>query len=103
MGKPAARIGDMHTCTKSTTTTPPVAHVGGTIDPTGGSPNVNIGGQAAARVNDPVVCTGDPSDKNKITAGSSTVFINGQPAARMGDSTKHLGIITGGCPNVNFG
>jgi len=96
MGKPAARIGDMHTCPASTGDTP---HVGGPLGPAG-SPNVNIGGIPAARVNDPAVCTGPP---DQISAGSTTVFINGKPAARMGDSTAHGGKVIQGCFTVNIG
>lgn len=89
-------MGDMHTCPMSTGNTP---HVGGPVGPVG-SPNVNIGGIPAARVNDMALCTG-PVDQ--IIAGSNTVFINGKPAARMGDSTAHGGSIVAGCLTVNIG
>ena len=98
MGKPAARIGDMHTCTLFEGT---IAHVGGPIGPAGGSPNVNIGGMPAARKGDPAFCVGATET---IKDGSSSVYINGQPAARMGDSTVHAGgQITVGCLTVNIG
>ena len=52
---------------------------------TGGSSNVSIGGQSAAR-------KGDRTDGDgAIVEGSSNVFINGKPAATMGDMTT-------GCP-----
>lgn len=97
MGKPAARIGDMHICPAVTGNTP---HVGGIIDPATGSPDVNIEGIPAARVNDSAICTGPP---DQISAGSTSVFINGKPAARMGDSTSHGGTIVQGCSTVNIG
>ena len=96
MSKPAARMGDMHTCPK--VEPGPVPHVGGPIAQ--GSPDVMIGGAPAARVGDMAVCVGPP---DKVASGSSTVFINGQPAARMGDSTEHGGVIIIGCPTVLIG
>ena len=96
MGKPAARLGDMHTCPK--VQPGPVPHVGGPIIQ--GSPNVIIGGQPAARVGDAAMCVGPP---DKIKKGSSTVFINGKPAARIGDTTAHGGVIISGCGTVIIG
>lgn len=95
MGKPAARISDMHVCPKRTGKIP---HVGGPV--AAGSPDVLIGGLPAARVGDMVACVGPP---DKIAAGSSGVLINGKPAARMGDATAHGGKIVGGCPTVLIG
>ena len=95
MGKPAARVGDMHTCPMVTGTVP---HVGGPI--TNGSPTVLIGGQPAARVGDMATCTGPP---DSIVLGSLSVLIGGQPAARMGDSTSHGGQIVQGFPTVLIG
>jgi uncharacterized Zn-binding protein involved in type VI secretion len=69
-GKPAARLGDMHTCPMVTPGTPPVPHVGGPI--TMGSTTVLIGGQPAARVGDMATCTGPP---DSIVAGCPTVLI----------------------------
>ncbi|MGD8560125.1 MAG: PAAR domain-containing protein, partial [Gammaproteobacteria bacterium] len=66
MGKPAARITDMHICPK--TNPGPVPHVGGPI--VMGSPNVLIGNLPAARVGDMAVCVGPP---DKVSAGSSGV------------------------------
>ena len=96
MGKPAARIGDMHVCPMYRGDTP---HVGGPVGPVG-SPNVKIGGQPAARQGDRAICNGPP---DMISAGSATVFINGIPAARMGDSTAHGGKIVQGFSMVNIG
>ena len=96
MGKPAARISDMHVCPK--TNPGPVPHVGGPIAM--GSPNVLIGSLPAARVGDMAICVGPP---DKVSAGSSGVLINGKGAARLGDSTAHGGKIVAGCPTVLVG
>jgi len=99
MGKPAARLGDMHVCPMVTPGTPPVPHVGGPI--TGpGSPTVLIGGMPAAVMGDMCTCVGPP---DTIILGSTGVLIGGKPAARMGDSTAHGGTITLGCPTVLIG
>jgi len=95
MGKPAARISDMHICPKKTGTVP---HVGGPI--AAGSPDVFIGGLPAARVGDMAICVGPP---DKIASGSSGVFVSGKQAARMGDDTAHGGKIVAGCPTVLIG
>ncbi|GFO58412.1 type VI secretion protein [Geomonas silvestris] len=95
MGKPAARVGDAHSCPMKEIT---VAHGGGPI--LEGSPNVFIGGMPAARVGDKVHCNG-PVDM--IVEGEPSVFINGRPAARMGDKTAHGGVIVAGCPTVFVG
>ncbi|MDD2313563.1 MAG: PAAR domain-containing protein [Proteiniphilum sp.] len=96
MGKPAARITDMHTCPMVTGTVP---HVGGPILPPG-EPTVLIGGLPAARVGDMCTCTGPP---DSIAVGSATVLIGGMPAARMGDITAHGGTIVAGAPTVLIG
>jgi len=96
MGKPAARITDMHVCPK--TNPGPVPHVGGPIAM--GSPNVLIGSLPAARVGDMAICVGPP---DKVSAGSSGVLINGKAAARLGDSTAHGGKIVVGCSTVLIG
>ena len=98
-GKPAARVGDMHTCPLVTPGIPPVPHVGGPILPPG-CPTVLIGGKPAARMGDMATCVG-PADK--ISIGSATVLIGGQPAARMGDQTAHGGQIIEGFPLVLIG
>lgn len=95
MGKPAARIGDKHTCPMRGSN---VSHEGGPI--LEGSPDVFIGGLPAARVGDRVQCNGAT---DTIVEGETTVFINGKPAARMGDKTAHGGVIVGGCATVLIG
>ena len=99
MGKPAARVGDMHTCPMVTPGIPPVPHVGGPILPPG-CPTVLIGGTPAARMGDLATCVGPP---DSIVLGSATVLIGGQPAARMGDLTAHGGTIVMGFPQVLIG
>ena len=99
MGKPAARIGDMHMCPMVTPGVPPVPHVGGPL--TGpGAPTVLIGGMPAATLGDIAVCVGPPSS---IVLGSMGVMLGGKPAARMGDLTAHGGTITLGLPTVMIG
>lgn len=96
MGKPAARMGDMHTCPLSDG---PKPHVGGPILPPGES-TVLIEGLPAARVGDMASCAGPP---DTIAMGSSTVLIGGMPAARLGDMTAHGGSIVAGSPTVLIG
>ncbi len=99
MGKPAARIGDMHMCPMVTPGMPPVPHVGGPI--TGpGCPTVLIGGMPAAVMGDMCTCVGPP---DTIVLGSTGVLIGGKPAARMGDQCAHGGMISVGCPTVLIG
>jgi len=66
-GRPAARLGDMHTCPASDG---PKPHVGGPI--TQGALTVLIGGAPAARVGDTATCAGPP---DTIITGDSTVLI----------------------------
>jgi uncharacterized Zn-binding protein involved in type VI secretion len=99
MGKPAARITDMHTCPMQTPGLPPVPHVGGPISGPG-VPNVLIGNLPAAVSGDVATCAGPP---DIIVAGSATVMIGGRPAARMGDTTAHGGTIVSGFPTVLIG
>ena len=94
-GKPAARIGDFHTCPQVTGNVP---HVGGPVAE--GSPNVLIGGPPAARVSDMAACNGPP---DACAEGSDSVLINNLPAVRMGDRTEHGGIIVVGCGTVLIG
>ncbi|MDD4778616.1 MAG: PAAR domain-containing protein [Fermentimonas sp.] len=96
MGKPAARVSDMHSCPMVTGTVP---HVGGPVLPPG-EPTVFIGGMPAARMGDMLTCAGPP---DTIIAGSATVLIGGMPAARMGDMTAHGGTIIAGCITVLIG
>src|SRR5512145_2343577 len=98
MGKPAARVGDMHTCPMQTPAVVPIPHVGGPIIPPG-CPTVLIGGLPAARVGDMCACAGPP---DVIAMGSMMVLIGGMPAARMGDITAHGGLIVMGCFQVMF-
>lgn len=99
MGKPAARLTDMHTCPMVTPGLPPIPHVGGPIS---GPcvPTVLIGMMPAATVTDMCICVGPP---DTIAMGSPTVFIGGKMAARMGDPTMHGGVIVMGCPTVLIG
>lgn len=96
MGKPAARITDMHTCPM--VNPGPVPHVGGPI--VKGAPTVLIGNLPAARIGDQAVCVGPP---DAIAMGSATVIIAGMPAARLGDSTAHGGVVVAGLPTVLIG
>lgn len=68
-GKPAARVGDMHTCPM--VNPGPVPHVGGPILPPG-SPMVLIGGMPAAKVGDMATCVGPP---DTIAVGCPTVLL----------------------------
>ncbi len=96
MSKPAARIGDMHTCPMVTVLVP---HVGGPVMGPG-VPTVLIGGMPAAVMGDMCTCVGPP---DTIVLGSGTVLIGGKPAARMGDMTVHGGVIVLGCSTVLIG
>ena len=96
MGKPAARVADLHICPMVTGVVP---HVGGQILPPGCA-TVLIGKMPAARVNDMAVCVGPPDN---IILGSMTVLIGKMPAARMGDTTAHGGNIVIGFPTVLIG
>src|SRR6187431_41762 len=69
MGKPAARLTDMHACPMVTPGLPPIPHVGGPIIGPG-APTVLIGGLPAAVVGDNCVCVGPP---DAIVKGSATV------------------------------
>src|SRR6188508_3108568 len=99
MGKPAARVGDMHVCPMVTPGVPPVPHVGGPILPPG-VPTVLIGGMPAATMGNMCTCVGPP---DSIILGSTGVLIGGKPAARMGDSCAHGGTIVLGMPTVLIG
>jgi len=94
MGKPAARVTDIHTCPLSS----PIPHVGGPV--LEGQPTVLIGGQPAATLGSLCACAGPP---DTVVQGSFSVLIGGKPAARQGDMTAHGGIIIGGCPTVLIG
>mgnify|MGYP000984453090 CR=1 FL=1 len=93
MGKPAARLTDMHTCPMVDMVGPvPKPHVGGPISGPG-CPTVLIGKLPAVCLGDMAVCVGPPSS---IIMGSTGVFIGNKPAARMGDPTAHGGVIVKG-------
>ncbi|OQP53566.1 M35 family metallo-endopeptidase [Niastella populi] len=98
MGKPAARIGDGHSCPAVTPGTG-VPHVGGVIIGPGCG-TVLIEGLPAATMGDACACVGEP---DKITQGSTGVFLGGKPAARSGDRCAHGGRVTGGCGSVLIG
>jgi uncharacterized Zn-binding protein involved in type VI secretion len=93
MGKPAARITDMHLCPMFDG---PKPHVGGPIIGPG-VPTVMIGGLPAAVVGDMCTCAGPP---DQISQGSRSILIGGKPAARLGDSCAHGGAISVGFPEV---
>jgi uncharacterized Zn-binding protein involved in type VI secretion len=99
MSKPAARVGDMHTCPMVTPGMPPIPHVGGPIIGPG-VPNVLIAGMPASVMGDMCTCVGPP---DTVVLGSTGVMIGGKPAARMGDQCAHGGVITVGCPTVLIG
>lgn len=96
MGKPAARLTDMHVCPMVTGLVP---HVGGPVAGPG-APTVLIGGMPAAVMGDMCVCCGPP---DTIVLGSTGVLIGGKPAARMGDMCAHGGTIVVGMPTVLIG
>lgn len=99
MGKPAARLTDMHVCPMVTPGVPPIPHVGGPIlGP--GIPTVLIAGMPAAVLGDSCTCVGPP---DSIVLGSATVLIGGKPAARLGDTTAHGGSIVLGAPTILIG
>jgi uncharacterized Zn-binding protein involved in type VI secretion len=68
-GKPAARVGDDHSCPASEPG--PKPHKGGPIQ-SPGSITVSIAGKAAARVGDQATCAGAT---DTISAGEPTVQI----------------------------
>ena len=67
MGKPAARITDMHVCPMQTPAVVPIPHVGGPIVGPG-CPTVLIGGMPAAVLGDMCICVGPP---DSIILGST--------------------------------
>ncbi|WP_081151707.1 M35 family metallo-endopeptidase [Niastella vici] len=97
MGKPAARIGDMHDC--PAVSPAGVLHVGGPIVGPG-STTVYIEGLPAATAGDACFCVGEP---DKIVSGSTGVFIEGKAAVRQGDRCAHGGVVVGGSGTVEIG
>ena len=57
-----------------------------------GSPNVNVNGRPAIRVDDPGIHTACCGGNTwNAQTGSKSVFINGKPAHRLGDVVRHCG------------
>jgi uncharacterized Zn-binding protein involved in type VI secretion len=87
----AARLGDKAQVDSDAHGCPSCPHPG--VGPiVVGSPDVNINGKPAARLDDlgiHAVCCG-PNNFN-IVKGSPTVYVNGKPLARRNDKTKHCG------------
>jgi len=90
MGKPAARISDLHSCPD---------HGGGPIIT--GQPDVLIGGLPAARLSDLAECPDSPPDT--IAEGEPSVLIGGLPAAHIDHKMAHGGVIVSGCASVLIG
>lgn len=88
MTKPAACLGDTHSCPSLT----PIPHEKGTIE--SGSSNVTIADKPAARVNDQIKC--EDGSTGIIKESNACVLINGQRAARIDDKTDHDGTIDSG-------
>lgn len=78
-GKPAAVMGDMHTCPMVNPAPPAIPHVGAAIIATGVM--VLIGGKPAAVMGDTVICTGPP---DSIVMGCPTVLIGSSGAGGGG-------------------
>lgn len=72
-----------------------------------GSPNVNVNGRPAFRVDDPGIHTACCGGNTwNAQTGSKSVFINGKPAHRLGDMVRHCGGVgktIEGSPNVIVG
>lgn len=96
MAKPAARLGDMHTCPAREGKKP---HKGGPIIE--GSPDVLIEGKPAARLGDKAQCEAGGPDT--IVQGAPMVLINGRPAAIIGSTTAHGGVVVAGAGDVLIG
>lgn len=92
MTRPAARIGDPHSC-------PQPDHQGGPVTAPG-EPTVLSAGSPAARFTDMAACKG-PVDA--ISLGAPTVIIGKLLAARQGEPTEHGGAVVGGSARVLIG
>jgi uncharacterized Zn-binding protein involved in type VI secretion len=97
LGKPAARVGDLHNCPRISPNGLP--HAGGPIVG-GGCTTVWIEGRLAATAGDVCLCTGDVDE---IKTGSTGVYIEGRQAARQGDHCAHGGVVVGGSGTVEIG
>lgn len=133
MGQPAAAQGDSVTATDvhiilvptptGPVPTPTPGHVFRGLLDGALSPNVRVGGRAAAvlgstATNTPVhIPIGGtfqipPTNRATVIAGSATVLINGRPAARAGDTALTCNdpvelpvgtVVVTGVPRVNIG
>lgn len=65
-----------------------------------GSPDVYIGGRAAARMTDTAACAKDAPPPQPIIEGSETIFINRLPLARKGHKLLCGAVIDDGVPSV---
>ncbi|MCL9783462.1 type VI secretion system PAAR protein [Vibrio sp. S4M6] len=91
----AAKLGDIGTGHGACSMTPIIL----------GSDSVNIDGQPAARMGDPLfphAAPDSPPHPRFIVTGSTSVKINGQPAARLGDLISCGGVVIG-TGSVNIG
>lgn len=95
--KPAARVGDNHTCPMEA----PEVHEGGAILGPAAT-KVHIGGTHAARVSDLADCKPDGFD-DVLAQGAATVLVEGLYAARKTDATAHGGEIVEGMDTVLIG
>jgi uncharacterized Zn-binding protein involved in type VI secretion len=93
MGKPVARVGDMHTCPLNEG---PIPHVGGPIIGPGAA-TVLANNTPLAVVGDAATCAGVP---DSIIVGSATVFAENKPVAFFGAQTAHGGVIIAGSATV---
>lgn len=95
MGKPAARVGDQHTCPAYCG---PVPHIGGPVMV--GIPTALIANMPAATLGSTATCT---CATDVVIQGSPTVLVGGKPLARMGDAMAHGGKLVVGSPTVLVG
>jgi uncharacterized Zn-binding protein involved in type VI secretion len=95
MGKPAARLLDMHLCIVPAPPPAPPLPPPGVPNPITipGAPSVLIGNMPAARVTDNAAL-GVP---HPIIMGSTSVVIQSMPAARVGDQLACGGLIIPPC------
>ena len=92
MTRPAARLGELHTC-------PAVHHTPGPVTAPG-EPTVLIGGRPSARYSDMAACGGAV---DAIADGAPTVLIGKLPASRGKDGTEHCGLVVTGFARVLLG